>query len=165
MEISQKISQKLSGENNGNHRVIYMLNTLTGEEIRFGSCLMCESYLKNLGYNTRRRIHMFNAKKNSIYGVQKRLEGKYVFRFEGDEYNRWTDFETNSGDMCFKMINTNNGEVFLGISKKECLYHFGFIKKYFSGRIDNLCCKLKLKEKGYIVKKLEEYEYKKYMGK
>ena len=84
------------------------------------------------------------------------LFGKYIFRFDGDSFLKWTDYPSKSGTFPYVMINTLTGEEFIGICKNECLEHFGF-----HGR----CDKQVLEKKGYIMKKLEKYEYKNNLGK
>ena len=75
-----------SGENNGKHTVIYLKDTITGEELRFGSLSSCERYLNNMGFYFSRRTYEDCAKKNRYYGIQNRLFGKYIFRFDGDSF-------------------------------------------------------------------------------
>ena len=155
-EIKSKISHGNSGENNGKHTVIYLKDTITGEELRFGSLSSCERYLNNMGFYFSRRTYEDCAKKNRYYGIQNILFGKYIFRFDGDSFLKWTDYPSKSGTFPYAMINTLTGEEFIGICKNECLEHFGF-----HGR----CDKQVLEKKGYIMKKLEKYEYKNNLGK
>lgn len=129
--IRNKISEGLTGEKNGNHRVIFVKDTITNEEYRFGSMLQCEKYLKDNGYTIKSRMYRKQANNNRDFGIQHRFANRYIFRYEDDEYHKWTDYIPGNGTFPYKIENVKTGEIFVGICKNECLKHFGF-----SGRCD-----------------------------
>lgn len=151
-QIKHKISVKLKGENNGNHQVIYMKNIKTDEIIRFGSGSECQEFLlKEFKTLPNGRFYFKCASQNRKYGIQSVFNDKYVFYFEGDELGRITTYKSKQGKMPHIITNVNTGEIFIGISKEECLDHFnlsryrnkwgnidvskyGFIMKIYTGK-------------------------------
>lgn len=157
-EIGKKISKSLSGENNGKHTVIYMKDVETDIEIRFGSFADCERYLsKKYGHIFTRRTYDDYAKWNQKYGIQPLLFGRYIFRFENDEYYKWSKFPKHKSEGPYLIKNLETNEVFIGICKRECFEHFG-LHVSPSGR-----CDIKFVPNTYITKKLKPYEYKEYL--
>jgi hypothetical protein len=153
--ICSKISKNLSGEHNGNHTVIFMKDMDTDIETRFGSYADCERFFESKGYSFKRRIYVDNAKDNLIYGIQRKLFGRYIFRFENDVYKNISDFNDGHRVTPFVSINNETNEVFFGVNKSECLHHFN---------VSNNELNLKENRKKYTFKRLEPYEFKKYLG-
>lgn len=156
--ISKKITTALMGEKNGKHTVIYMKDTITDVEIRFGAYADCERFFEDKGYVFKRRIYADYAKRNQEYGIQQRLFGRYIFRFENDAYQRVTDYPKKSRERPYLIYNKETNEAFIGISKMECFEHFN-LHVTPSGR-----CDIKNVDKTkYKLIDLKPYEYTRYL--
>ena len=137
LEIKDKISSKNLGEQNGKHTVIYMKDTILNKEKRFGSFQDCERFLIKNCISFKPRQYAKQARYNRDYGIQHRLDNRYVFRFENDNYGLFTDFPSKSGTFPMKATNRETNEVFIGICRDECLAYFGLLKHKASYKLIN----------------------------
>ena len=119
------------------HTVIYMKDTILNKEERFGSFQDCERFLIKNCISFKPRQYAKQARYNRDYGIQHRLDNRYVFRFENDNYGLFTDFPSKSGTFPMKATNRETNEVFIGICRDECLAYFGLLKHKASYKLIN----------------------------
>ena len=139
-EISKKISIKLSGENNGNHRTIYVKNVLTNEVQRYGSIAdFCKMFTPRI--EEEEVIKRLNFAES--YNIQSLFENIYIFS-NTTEFSPYTNFQTKKGETPRKVTNLSTGEVFYCICLRESVKHF------------NLKNKRSLKSKNFKIEKYWE---------
>ena len=139
-EISKKISIKLSGENNGKHRTIYVKNVLTNEVQRYGSIAdFCKMFTPRI--EKEEVIKRLNFAES--YNIQSLFENIYIFS-NTTEFSPYTNFQTKKGETPRKVTNLSTGEVFYCICLRESVKHF------------NLKNKRSLKSKNFKIEKYWE---------